>query len=279
MLACRRAAGSRRTGSGRSRPSCSAPGARTTRARRRVSPRADDRDRSDSRVRVRATGVVKARSQGPSSDRAGGWIDLRGMRKILISLLVSLSLVVVPAVSQAATQERQARRQRAAGARPPQRDPPAARPEHDFTASTSLRNAARFHSTDMLQNGYFEHDSQNEAWDARVSRYLKAPLDRREHRLGQRLVRHARGHRQPVDALRRRTARSSSPPACTASASASPPARSTAPPAPSWPPPTSLPERPSRPEHRASRLGHSQRPGRQSFWRRRPLRRARKNVK
>ena len=28
----------------------------------------------------------------------------------------------------------------------------------------------------MLNNGYFEHDGPNESWDARIARYLKAPL-------------------------------------------------------------------------------------------------------
>ena len=135
-----------------------------------------------------ATGLRENEDAGRGLPRIGPGrreIDLRGMRKILSASSSASPSSVVPAVSQAATQAR-ARGQRAAGARPPQRDPPAARPEH-LTASTPLRSAARFHSTDMLQNGYFEHDSQNEAWDARVSRYLKSTLDRREHRLGQRL--------------------------------------------------------------------------------------------
>jgi uncharacterized protein YkwD len=28
----------------------------------------------------------------------------------------------------------------------------------------------------MLENAYFEHDGLNETWDARVARYIKAPL-------------------------------------------------------------------------------------------------------
>ena len=45
-----------------------------------------------------------------------------------------------------------------------------------FTASNALRNAARGHSSDMLQRGYFDHNSPTEAWDARIARYLKSPL-------------------------------------------------------------------------------------------------------
>ncbi|MDX6563735.1 MAG: hypothetical protein QOD65_3549 [Gaiellales bacterium] len=94
------------------------------------------------------------------------------MRKILLSLLVTLAVAVVPAVSQAATKRsfqatseqrvivllNEIRRQHGLG---------------DFKASAPLRTAARFHSADMLQKGYFEHDSPTEAWDARVSRYLE----------------------------------------------------------------------------------------------------------
>jgi uncharacterized protein YkwD len=97
------------------------------------------------------------------------------MRKILISLLVSLSLVVIPAVSQAATKssKRAGSEQRVLVLLNEIRQ------QHGLstlTASTSLRNAARFHSSDMLQKGYFEHDGLNETWDARVSRFVKAPL-------------------------------------------------------------------------------------------------------
>jgi uncharacterized protein YkwD len=94
------------------------------------------------------------------------------MRKILLSLLVTLAVAVVPAVSQAASKRsfqatseqrvivllNEIRRQHGLG---------------DFKASAPLRTAARFHSADMLQKGYFEHDSPTEAWDARVSRYLE----------------------------------------------------------------------------------------------------------
>jgi uncharacterized protein YkwD len=97
------------------------------------------------------------------------------MRKILLSLVIIASLVVAPAVSQAATKSskrssdeqqvlvllNQIRQQHGLSA---------------FTASTALHNAARGHSDDMLQRGYFDHNSPTEAWDARISRYLKSPL-------------------------------------------------------------------------------------------------------
>src|SRR4051794_7062493 len=97
------------------------------------------------------------------------------MRKILISLLVSIPFVIAPAVGQAATKvtfsstsEQQVlvllNQVRAQHGLSP------------LAASTQLRSAARFHSADMLQKAYFEHDGLNESWDARVARFIKAPL-------------------------------------------------------------------------------------------------------
>src|SRR4029079_3016536 len=97
------------------------------------------------------------------------------MRKILLSVVVSLSLAIVPAVGQAATK------------RPPRAGSEQQvlvllneiRQQHglsNFTASTQLRNAARFHSADMLERGYFEHDSPSEAWDVRVGRYIQSSM-------------------------------------------------------------------------------------------------------
>jgi uncharacterized protein YkwD len=95
---------------------------------------------------------------------------------MLLSLLVTCSLVaVIPAISQAATKSskrasdeqqvlvllNQIRQQHGLSA---------------FTPSTQLRSAARAHSSDMLQRGYFEHNSPTEAWDTRIARYLKSPL-------------------------------------------------------------------------------------------------------
>ena len=97
------------------------------------------------------------------------------MRKILLSLLVTLSLVVAPAVSQAAATSPK----RAAGEDQVVALLNQVREAHglsDFTVSGALRNAARFHSADMLTKGYFDHSSPTEAWDARIARYLKAPL-------------------------------------------------------------------------------------------------------
>ncbi len=45
-----------------------------------------------------------------------------------------------------------------------------------LTANTQLRNAARAHSRDMLQRSFFDHNSPTESWDARIARFLKAPL-------------------------------------------------------------------------------------------------------
>jgi uncharacterized protein YkwD len=97
------------------------------------------------------------------------------MRKILLSLVASIALLAAPAAGQAAgkaafkaTSEQQVlvllnqiRQQNGLAA---------------LTMSAPLRNAARAHSADMLQNGYFDHDSPGESWDARIARYLKSPL-------------------------------------------------------------------------------------------------------
>jgi uncharacterized protein YkwD len=95
------------------------------------------------------------------------------MRTTLRSLLVSLALLAVPSVGQAAvrvtyqaTSEQQVllllnqiRRQHGLGT---------------LTFSTPLRSAARGHTADMLINDYFDHDSAREAWDARVSQYVES---------------------------------------------------------------------------------------------------------
>jgi uncharacterized protein YkwD len=96
------------------------------------------------------------------------------MRTIARSLLASLVVLIVPAVGQAAKVSLQAdseqqvlvllnqiRQQRALG---------------NLALSTPLRAAARAHSADMLQNGYFDHDSPSETWDTRISRYLRSPM-------------------------------------------------------------------------------------------------------
>jgi uncharacterized protein YkwD len=45
-----------------------------------------------------------------------------------------------------------------------------------LSANAALRSAARAHSAEMLQQGYFEHDSRGESWVARIGRYLRSPL-------------------------------------------------------------------------------------------------------
>lgn len=98
------------------------------------------------------------------------------MRKILgSSLFVLAALVCVPAVSQAAT--------RAAYSASTESQVlqllNGVRHDHGLTplaGSAALRGAAREHSADMLEHGYFEHDSPNEAFDVRIHRYLKSSL-------------------------------------------------------------------------------------------------------
>ena len=95
---------------------------------------------------------------------------------MLLSLLVALTvLVAVPALSQAASKVTyQAASEQQVLVLLNQ-----IRAQHNlspFAASAPLRTAARFHSADMLQHNYFEHDGLNESWDARVARYLKSPL-------------------------------------------------------------------------------------------------------
>ncbi|MDX6617705.1 MAG: hypothetical protein QOK36_91 [Gaiellales bacterium] len=97
------------------------------------------------------------------------------MRKIILSLLVSLSLIVAPAVSQAATKSSK----RAGDEQQVLVLLNQIRQQHglsSLTASSALRSAARAHSADMLERGYFDHNSPTEAWDARIARYLKSPL-------------------------------------------------------------------------------------------------------
>jgi uncharacterized protein YkwD len=42
--------------------------------------------------------------------------------------------------------------------------------------SIALRGAAREHSSDMLEHGYFRHDSTTETFDKRIRRHLASPL-------------------------------------------------------------------------------------------------------
>jgi uncharacterized protein YkwD len=99
------------------------------------------------------------------------------MRKLLISLLATVALTIaIPAVSQAATttSKRAASDEQQVLVLLNQ-----IRQQHNLTTFTTLpqlHNAARFHSSDMISKNYFDHNSPTEAWDARIARYLKAPL-------------------------------------------------------------------------------------------------------
>jgi uncharacterized protein YkwD len=97
------------------------------------------------------------------------------MRKILLSLVASIALLLVPAVGQAATKVsyKSTSEQQVIGLLNQIRAQNNLSP---LTANTQLRNAARAHSADMLRRGFFDHNSPTEAWDARVARFLKAPL-------------------------------------------------------------------------------------------------------
>jgi uncharacterized protein YkwD len=118
---------------------------------------------------------------GPGAAR----LDLRGTRKILPSLLLAgLGLLLVPALGLATTRaSKQASSEQQVLVLLNQ-----IRADHSltpFAASNQLRNAARAHSTDMLRNGYFEHDGPKETWNARIARYLKSPLTAENIALGQ----------------------------------------------------------------------------------------------
>jgi uncharacterized protein YkwD len=97
------------------------------------------------------------------------------MRKLLLTLVTSIALLVVPALGQAATNVSY----KSAGEQQVLVLLNQIRAQHNLpalSANTQLRNAARAHSTDMLRRGFFDHNSPTETWDARVARYLKAPL-------------------------------------------------------------------------------------------------------
>jgi uncharacterized protein YkwD len=101
--------------------------------------------------------------------------DPRRMRRVLVGLLTTVALLLIPALGQAATKaSRQASSEQQVLVLLNQ-----IRADHNltpFAASNELRDAARSHSSDMLKNGYFEHDGLKETWDARIARYLKSPL-------------------------------------------------------------------------------------------------------
>jgi uncharacterized protein YkwD len=97
------------------------------------------------------------------------------LRSVLLGLGACLALLLLPALAEAATKtSRQVSGEqqvivllnqiRVANNLTP------------FAASNQLRDAARAHSTDMLENGYFEHDGPKETWSARIGRYLKSSM-------------------------------------------------------------------------------------------------------
>lgn len=93
------------------------------------------------------------------------------MRTAIRSLLVSLAALAVPCVAQAATRvSYQAGSEQQVLVLLNQ-----IRRQHGLPAlafSTPLRAAARGHSADMLQKGYFDHNSPAEAWDTRILGYV-----------------------------------------------------------------------------------------------------------
>jgi uncharacterized protein YkwD len=99
------------------------------------------------------------------------------MRKLLLTLIATLALTIaIPAASQAATKtsKRATSDEQQVLVLLNQ-----IRQQHNlatFTQLPQLHNAARFHSSDMIAKSYFDHNSPTEAWDARVSRFLKSPL-------------------------------------------------------------------------------------------------------
>ena len=97
------------------------------------------------------------------------------MRKILLSLVTSLAILVAPAAGQAATKVTY----KSAGEQQVLTLLNQIRQQNGLSTlafSAPLRNAARAHSADMLQRKFFDHNSPTETWDARIARYLKAPL-------------------------------------------------------------------------------------------------------
>jgi uncharacterized protein YkwD len=96
-------------------------------------------------------------------------------KETFITLLATLAILAVPALGQAATKSSK----QATGEQQVLVLLNDIRAQHGltpFTANTQLRNAARFHSSDMLQKSYFDHNSPTQAWDARVRSYLDASV-------------------------------------------------------------------------------------------------------
>jgi uncharacterized protein YkwD len=94
---------------------------------------------------------------------------------MLLSFLAGLAILTAPAISQAAINVTY----QAAGEQQVLALLNQVRAQHNLSALSAnapLRTAARSHSADMLQHGYFDHNGPSETWDARIARYLKSPL-------------------------------------------------------------------------------------------------------
>jgi uncharacterized protein YkwD len=102
-------------------------------------------------------------------------LDVVGMRILPSALLALVALAVVPALAQAAdavsyTASSESRVLVLLND---------IRHEHGLTQlapSSALHSAAREHSSDMLERGYFRHDSPGEPFGARIRRHLASPL-------------------------------------------------------------------------------------------------------
>ena len=95
------------------------------------------------------------------------------MRSALRSFVVALAIVAVPAAAQAGTTAPAVSEQQVLALLNQ------ARQQHhlgSLALSAPLRSAARAHSADMLRNGYFDHDSPSETFQARIGRYLASSL-------------------------------------------------------------------------------------------------------
>src|SRR5262245_15278715 len=97
------------------------------------------------------------------------------MRKSLLTSLLLLALTLVPSVASAATKTTKV----ASGEGQVITLLNQIRSEHGltpFVANTQLRNAARAHSTNMIQKSYFDHNGPDGQWDVRIARYFKSTL-------------------------------------------------------------------------------------------------------
>jgi uncharacterized protein YkwD len=103
-------------------------------------------------------------------------LDITGMRRtIFTTLFLFAALALAPALSQAAhtTSYAAASESRVLVLLNDIRQ------EHGLAAltpSSALRGAAREHSSDMLDHGYFRHDSPTQTFGSRIRHYVASPL-------------------------------------------------------------------------------------------------------